>query len=68
MRKASLIYIYDKFMFLLNKTEQYKILISYLNWLTFDIFTLPDYLITNTLPAVGNKTPNPLQKNPFVTV
>ena len=38
-------YIYNKFMFLINKTEQYKML-SYLNWLKFDIFYITWLLFT----------------------
>ena len=39
-RKASFEHLHDKFIFVINLTEQDNILISYLNWLTFDIFIL----------------------------
>ena len=44
-------YIYNKFMFLINKTE-YKMLISYLNLLTFDIFTLCIYVFSYLLSVL----------------
>ena len=39
-RKASLIEIYNKFIFLINTAENGSMIIFYFNWLAFDIFIL----------------------------